>query len=184
MAATSSMLPLGTELPRFTLPDVTTGRAFDSASLLGSVSIVAMLCNHCPYVKHVAPTLGTVTRDLIARGVRVAAVSSNDVLAYPDYSPALMVEEARLRGYAFPYLFDEAQDVARAFGAVCTPEFYVFDPQGKLAYRGRMDASSPKNGLSATGVDLRAAVDALLAGGRPTDEQHASIGCSIKWKGG
>jgi thiol-disulfide isomerase/thioredoxin len=179
------MLPLGTQLPPFVLPDATspTRATVSSSSLAGRVSVVAILCNHCPYVKHVAKQLAAFGEECRLKGVPIVAVSSNDVDEYPDDSPEKMAEEARRVGYTFPYLYDESQDVARAFRAACTPEFYVFDAQGKLAYRGRMDESTPRSNVPPSGKELRAAVDALLAGKQPSSDQKASIGCSIKWKG-
>lgn len=184
MAAYSTMLELGTELPRFSLPDVVTGVQVSSSTLLGSIGVVAFICNHCPYVKHIQAELSRFGRDCAAQGVKILAISSNDTAAYPDDAPEHMAEEARRAGYTFPYLFDEDQSVALAFRAACTPEFYVFDAQGRLAYRGRFDATSPKSGTAASGDELRAAVHALSRGERPSDEQRPSVGCSIKWKPG
>jgi len=184
MAAHSTMLDLGTPLPEFTLPNTSGPSPFSSASLRGSVSVVAFLCNHCPYVKHIQPELAAFGRECAGRGVKLVAVSSNDVASYPEDGPTKMTEEARRAGYDFPYLYDEEQAVAKTFRAACTPEFYVFDQQGKLAYRGRFDATTPKSGGKPTGADLRAAVDAVLAGKSPSGDQKPSIGCSIKWKAG
>lgn len=184
MAASSTMLGLGTPLPSFSLPDTITGKTVSSSLLEGHVALVAVLCNHCPYVKHVAPAFAAFGREYAEKGVKIVGVSSNDVTTHPDDGPDRMAEEARRVGYTFPYLYDESQDVARAFQAACTPEFYVFDRQGKLAYRGRFDGSSPGNRVPTTGAELRSAVDALLAGRAPTADQKPSIGCSIKWKGG
>ncbi|HMJ12491.1 MAG TPA: thioredoxin family protein [Polyangiaceae bacterium] len=182
MAAYSTMLELGTELPRFSLPDVSSGSPLSSDSLRGSVSVVAFICNHCPYVKHIRAELARFGRECAERGVKMIAISSNDITAYPDDAPEPMAQEAKLAGYTFPYLFDEDQSVARAFRAACTPEFYAFDAQGLLAYRGRFDAASPKSDAPPSGNELRAAVDALLRGDRPEAEQKPSIGCNIKWK--
>jgi hypothetical protein len=179
------MLPLGTPLPDFELPDAVTGKPVSSATLLrGAVSVVAVLCNHCPYVQHIRRGLASFGRYCEEKGVKMIAVSANDPVAYPDDGPRQMAEEARSAGYTFPYLFDETQDVAKSFRAACTPEFYVFDRDGKLAYRGQFDESRPKNDRPVTGEDVRAAVDALLAGKEPSAEQKPSIGCSIKWKAG
>jgi len=184
MAANSTMLELGTPLPTFTLKDTVSGAQVASASLAGSVSVVAFLCNHCPYVKHIQAGLAAFGRDCDQRGVKVVGISSNDVGSHPEDGPDLMAQEARRAGYTFPYLYDEAQVVAKAFRAACTPEIYVFDTEGRLAYRGRFDESTPRNGAKVTGAEARAAVDALLAGKRPGQDQKASIGCSIKWKPG
>jgi peroxiredoxin len=184
MAATSTMLELGTPLPSFSLPDATTGSKVDSSSLSGHVAVIAIACNHCPYVKHIAKELAAFGRECAAKGVKIVVVSSNDVVSHPDDRPELMAEEARRQGYTFPYLYDESQDIARAFRAACTPEFYVFDREGKLAYRGRFDESTPGSRSAPSGSEVRAAVDALLAGGAPSSDQKPSIGCSIKWKGG
>lgn len=182
MAASSTMLELGTPLPSFALPDTNGTGTVDSSSLAGHLAVVAVLCNHCPYVKHIAQELAAFGRDYGAKGVKIVGVSSNDVVSHPDDRPELMTEEARRVGYTFPYLYDESQDVARAFQAACTPEFYVFDRNGKLAYRGRFDGASPGNRVPVTGSELRAAVDALLSGKAPDPDQKPAIGCSIKWK--
>ena len=184
MAVSSSMLELGTALPPFSLPDTVSGRMVSSAELSGTPSVVMFICNHCPYVKRIREGLADFGRYCVERGVHVVAVSSNDPGTYPDDAPDKMALEAKSAGYSFPYLFDDSQSVAKAFRAVCTPELYVFDLDGKLAYRGRFDQASPKNDAPVTGSDARAAVDALLAGRQPSAEQHPSIGCSIKWKPG
>jgi peroxiredoxin len=184
MAVQSNMLPLGTSLPSFRLRDTVSGRSFASEELAGRPAVVAFICNHCPYVKHIRSGLADFGRYCDEKGVALVGVSSNDPLHYPDDAPDKMAAEARAAGYGFPYLFDETQDVARAFNAACTPEFYVFDARGKLAYRGQFDEARPKNDVPVTGSDVRAAVDALLAGGAPNPDQKPSIGCSIKWKAG
>jgi peroxiredoxin len=184
MAVSSSMLELGTLLPVFSLPDTVSGRAVSSSELSGKPSVVMFICNHCPYVKRIQKGLADFGRYCAERGVPVVAVSSNDPGTYPDDAPDKMALEAQSAGYSFPYLFDDSQVVAKAFRAVCTPEFYVFDASGKLAYRGRFDEANPKNDVAVTGRDTRAAVDALLAGKSPSADQHPSIGCSIKWKPG
>ena len=183
MAASSSMLSLGTTMPAFTLPDTVSGRAVSSQTLAGKPSVVIFICNHCPYVKHIRGALAQFGRDY-AGLVGVVAISANDPVTYPDDSPQAMAREAADAGYPFPYLFDETQAVAKAFHAVCTPDLFIFDAAGKLAYRGQFDDSRPKNGLAATGRDARAAVDALLAGTSPSATQVPSIGCSIKWRPG
>jgi peroxiredoxin len=184
MAASSTMLELGTKLPPFSLPDAATGASVSSSTLAGSVALVMVLCNHCPYVKHLAAELATLTRDVRDLGVKVVGISANDVGSHPEDGPKAMAVEARTNGYTFPYLYDETQEVVKALRAACTPEFYLFDRRGLLAYRGRFDESTPRNGRRPTGHDLRAAIDAVLADKSPSPDQHPSIGCSIKWKPG
>lgn len=184
MAVQSSMLPLGTMMPSFALPDTVSGRVVSSSELAGKPAVVFFICNHCPYVQHIRGGLADFGRAYRERGVGLVAISSNDVATHPADSPEMMKREAAEAGYVFPYLYDESQAVARAFRAACTPELYVFDGAGKLAYRGQFDDSRPKNAVPVTGRDARAAVDALLAGRAPVAEQKASIGCSIKWKPG
>ena len=180
------MLGLGTSAPEFRLPDVTAGGKevaladFDGTPAL----LVAFICNHCPFVQHVAGELAALSRDLPARGVPMVAISSNDVAAYPADSPEAMAEEAARQGWAFPYLYDETQEVASAYRAACTPDFFLFDGERKLIYRGQLDASRPGNGVPVTGTDLRAAVDAVLAGQPAPSDQRPSLGCNIKWKPG
>ena len=181
----SRMLPLGTPAPAFALPDTVTGRTvasgdFASAPLL----LVVFLSNHCPFVKHMLDGFVAFAREFGARGLAVVAISVNDIASYPDDAPGEMARIARLKGFTFPYLYDESQEVARAYQAVCTPDFFLFDRDGRLAYRGQFDASRPGNGVPVTGADLRAACDALLAGIALTGEQKPSVGCSIKWKAG
>jgi peroxiredoxin len=184
MAASSTMLELGTSLPAFTLPNTSGPSPVSSASLKDGVSVVAILCNHCPYVKHIQRELAAFGRECTARGVKLVGISSNDVATHPEDGPTKMAEEARSAGYDFPYLYDEDQSVAKAFRAACTPEFYVFDRSGRLAYRGRFDETTPRAGGKPTGSDVRAAVEAVLAGKSPSTDQKPSIGCSIKWKDG
>jgi peroxiredoxin len=184
MAATSQMLPLGTPIPAFALDDAVSGRNVSSAELAGRAVVVAFICNHCPYVQHLRSELARFGRDYDKRGVAVVGISSNDPASHPQDGPGPMAEEARQHGYVFPYLFDESQEVAKAFRAACTPEFYLFDPAGKLVYRGQFDDSRPGNGKPVTGADLRRAVDAVLKGEQPSPDQVPSIGCSIKWKKG
>jgi peroxiredoxin len=176
------MLPLGTEAPAFTLPDTAGNQVSLSDAGAAPAVLVMFLCNHCPYVKHVADSLAVVTASLIDRGVAVYGISSNDVEAYPDDSPERMAEEADRRGYRFPYLYDESQEVARAYDAACTPDFYLFDGDRRLVYRGQYDGSRPSSGDPVTGADLLAAVDALLDGRPVSDDQRPSLGCSIKWR--
>ena len=185
VATPSTMLALGTELPSFELPDTISNERVSSESLRGAKAcVVAILCNHCPYVKHVRSGVVELGRYCAEHGVAMVGISANDAKAYPQDGPEAMAAEAREAGYSFPYLFDESQEVAKSFRAACTPEFYVFDADGKLAYRGQLDAARPKNQEPVTGADVRAAIDALLAGDRPSDDQTASIGCNIKWKPG
>ena len=176
------MRQLGTPLPSFELPDTTTEGVVNSAGLVGRVTVVAFICNHCPFVIHLKPELAEFGRFCADRGVSMVAISSNDVQSHPADSPDNMARDARQFDYPFPYLYDESQDVARAFDAACTPDFFVFDAQGKLAYRGQFDDSRPGNGLPVTGKDLREAVQALVDGKRPGTDQKPSIGCNIKWR--
>lgn len=183
MAVESTMQPLGTPAPSFELLDVTSGEQRSLADVAGTAATVVMfICNHCPYVKHVNSELVAVANDYAGRGVGFVAISSNDAEQYPDDGPDRMAEVAAELGYPFPYLYDETQEVARAYGAVCTPDLFVYDADLALTYRGRLDASTPGNGQPLTGADLRAALDALIAG-RPVDgDQVPSMGCSIKWR--
>jgi peroxiredoxin len=176
------MLPLGTPMPSFTLPDTVSGRLVSSVSLQGKPAVVLFICNHCPFVKHIRAGISEFGRFCQERGVGMVAVSSNDAQAYPADSPEAMAVEAKEAGYVFPYLYDESQEVAHAFDAACTPDLYIFDAQGKLAYRGQFDAARPRNDVPVTGRDARAAVEALLAGQAPSPDQIPSIGCNIKWK--
>lgn len=180
----SSMLSLGTSLPSFELVDTVSGASVASDSLRGSVAVVLMICNHCPFVVHIKEGMRRFGEDYDRPGVKIVAISSNNVATHPMDGPEAMAQDARRQGYKFPYLWDESQTVALAFQARCTPEFYVFDPAGKLAYRGQFDDSRPNQPTPVTGADVRAAVDALLAGERPAEEQRPSVGCSIKWKPG
>jgi peroxiredoxin len=184
MAVESMMLPLGTPLPDFTLPD-TEGRPVSSRDLGGGKGVLVMfLCNHCPYVKHLRGGLADFGREYGARGLGIAAVMSNDVEAYPADSPEQMARERTEAGWTFPYLYDETQEVAKAFRAACTPDLFLFDAAGKLAYRGQFDGSRPRNDVPVTGADLRAAADAVLEGRPVPAEQVPSVGCGIKWKPG
>jgi peroxiredoxin len=180
----STMVPLGTRAPSFNLPDtegkvVSLGDYKDAPALL-----VVFLCNHCPFVKHVLPHFVELTGEYQRRGVATVGISSNDVSHYPDDSPEKMAELSKAVGFPFPYLYDESQEVARAYGAACTPDFYLFDREGRLVYRGQMDDSRPGNGRPVTGADLRSAIDAVLDGSPVSDDQKPSIGCNIKWKPG
>ncbi len=180
----STMLELGTPAPDFRLPD-TDGRTVSLADLTGGKALLVMfICNHCPYVKHVQRELARLAREYQPQGVEVVAVSSNDVAQYPEDGPAAMKTEKERAGYSFPYLFDETQEVARAYRAACTPDLFLFDGKRRLVYRGQLDDSRPGNGVPVTGRDLRAALDAVLAGRPVETRQRASVGCNIKWKPG
>jgi peroxiredoxin len=185
MASTpSTMLALGTVAPDFALPDPA-GKTIRSADFKGAPALLVMfICNHCPYVKHVRAELPRLGRAYQAQGVAVVAINSNDATAYPEDSPAQMAAEARAAGYTFPYLYDQSQGVAQAYHAACTPDFYLFDREHHLVYRGQLDDSRPHNSVPVTGRDLRAALDAVLAGKPVAPEQKASLGCNIKWKPG
>ena len=180
----STMLALGTKAPDFRLPD-TDGHTVVLSDFAGKKALLVMfICNHCPFVKHVQAELARLGLECDGRAVGVVAISSNDVGQYPEDGPAAMKEEKARAGYTFPYLFDETQEVAKAYRAACTPDLFLFDAQQRLVYRGQLDDSRPGNGVAVTGKDLRAAIDAVLAG-RPVDErQKASLGCNIKWKPG
>lgn len=178
------MLPLGTIAPDFRLPD-THGRTVTLADFNGKPALlVIFLCNHCPYVKHIRAGLAQLARDYQPRGVGIVGINANDVANYPADSPAKMAEEVKAAGYTFPYLYDESQAVAKAYRAACTPDIYLFDQARRLVYRGQFDASRPGNGIPVTGSDLRAALDAVLAGQPVSAAQTPSIGCNIKWKPG
>lgn len=181
------MLPLGTPAPHFALPNVVDGTVVSLDDFRGMRGLLVMfICNHCPYVKHVREELARLGRDAHAMKVGVVAISSNNVETHPDDSPDHMREEARNAGYTFPYLYDESQEVAGAYRAACTPDFFLFDKDLKLAYRGQLDDSRPRveRPLPVTGKDLRAAIDAVVAGQQPDPNQKPSIGCNIKWKPG
>jgi peroxiredoxin len=184
MSVPSTMAPLGMRAPDFELPDTTGSTValddFEDASAL----LVVFMCNHCPYVKHVQDELAAFAAEYADRGLAVVGINANDVERYPDDSPERMAEEKERVGYPFPYLYDETQDVARAYGAACTPDFFLFDAERELVYRGQFDDSRPGNDLPVTGEDLRAAADAVLAGEPVPEDQVASVGCSIKWKPG
>jgi len=181
----STMLPLGTRVPSFSLTDAVGGGAVTEADVAGAkATLVMFLCNHCPFVKHVLDEIGRVAADYAPKGVGIVAINANDVDAYPQDGPGPMRELARARGWEFPFLRDEDQDVAKAFRAACTPDFFAFDRAGRLAYRGRLDASRPGSETPVTGSDLRAALDAILAGREPDADQKPSVGCNIKWRPG
>lgn len=180
----STMLPLGTNAPDFQLPD-TDGKIVSLADFEGKTALlVFFICNHCPYVVHIRSGLAQLARDYAVKNVGIVAISSNDVENYPADGPVKMKEEIKNAGYIFPYLYDESQAVAKAYRAACTPDIFLFDKNLKLVYRGQFDDSRPKNGLPVTGKDLRAALDAVLAGKPAAEDQKASMGCNIKWKPG
>ncbi len=177
------MIPLGTKLPAFSLPDTVSGRPFASAGLAGApASVLMFICNHCPFVKHINEELVRLANDYMSKGVRFAAISSNDVANYPEDSPDLMKQAAALHGYPFPYLYDETQETARMFDAACTPDFFVYDKNQELVYRGQLDDSRPSLDVPVDGRDLRHALDCILAGKPVPADQKPSIGCNIKWK--
>ncbi len=179
----STMLPLGTSAPNFSLPEPATGKTVSLDDFKNAPALLVMvICNHCPFVKHIRAELARFGRDYQAKGLAMVAISANDVANHPDDSPARIAEEAKI--YPFPYLYDESQAVAKAYRAACTPDFFLFDADRKLVYRGQFDGSRPGNNLPVTGADLRAAVDAILAGQPVVAEQKPSIGCNIKWKAG
>jgi peroxiredoxin len=186
MAKTAStmLLPLGATAPSFELADPS-GRRVSLESLDGSPALlVAFICSHCPFVKHVRAGFAALAAEYQKRGVAVVAIASNDAKAYPEDGPEGMAAEAKEVGYTFPYLFDETQEVAKAYGAACTPDFFLFDRERRLFYRGQMDGSRPGNGVPVTGEDLRRALDAVLAGQPAPEVQRPSLGCNIKWKPG
>jgi thiol-disulfide isomerase/thioredoxin len=185
----STMVELGTPAPDFALPDT---RAVPGAGknivrrtdFTGKPLLVMFICNHCPFVKHIRAELARFGKEYQAKGAAIAAISSNDARSFPDDSPAKMAEEIKTAGYTFPYLYDETQAVAKAYRAACTPDFFLFDKARKLVYRGQFDDSRPENGKPVTGKDLRAALDAVLAGKPVSPDQLPSLGCNIKWKPG
>ena len=180
----STMLELGTTAPDFALPDVVTGRTVRRDDFRGQKGLLVMfICTHCPYVKHIEKGLAALGMDYDGEPVSIVAISSNDAENYPDDSPAGLKRQAETMGFRFPYLYDETQEIARAYKAACTPVIYLFDGDFKLVYRGQFDGSRPGNGVPVTGKDLRAALDAVLKGEKPTTDQRTSIGCNIKWKG-
>ena len=180
----STMLELGTSAPGFTLPD-TTGASV-SLSDYGDAPalVVAFICNHCPFVVHIREALAEFGREYQERGVAIVAINSNDVASHPDDSPEKMAEELDSAGYTFAYLYDESQSVAQAYRAACTPDFFVFDGDQRLVYRGQFDESRPESGIPVTGADLRSACDAVLSGQAVVEEQRPSLGCNIKWREG
>ena len=181
----STMLPLGTPVPAFRLEDAVTGRMVTESDSAGREALLVMfICNHCPFVLHVLEEIGRIAADYEPRGVAVIAINSNDVRNYPQDGPDRMRELALREDWSFPFLLDETQDVAKAFRAACTPDFFLFDGGGELVYRGQLDDARPGDGRPVTGRDLRAALDAVLAGEPVADPQFPSVGCNIKWKRG
>ena len=181
----STMLPLGTQAPDFSLRDVTSGKTMRLADFAQKKALVVMfICNHCPYVKHVEDGLTAFARDYAERDVAIVAISSNDAETHPDDAPEKLAATAKARGWRFAYLYDDTQAAAKRYTAACTPDFFVFDAARKLVYRGQFDSSRPKTAIPVTGADLRAALEALLAGKPVAKEQKASLGCNIKWRAG
>ena len=179
----STMLGLGTVAPDFTLTDVVTGKTVSRDDFRGKKALLVMfICAHCPYVKHIEKGLGTLGKDYGAQPLGIAAISSNDVTSHPADGPAGLKQQAQSYGFVFPYLYDETQDVAHAYKAACTPDFFLFDGDFRLVYRGQFDSSRPGSGIPVTGHDLRAAIDLVLAGKPVPEDQRPSIGCNIKWK--
>jgi peroxiredoxin len=179
----SSMIALGSNAAEFQLPDVVTGKAVSRKEVTGPKGLLVMfICRHCPFVKHVQDELAKIGRDYQRSGVGIVAISANDESGFPEDRPEKLAEMSRELGFTFPYLFDETQDVARAYDAQCTPDFFLYDGQAKLVYRGQLDDSRPGSGIPVTGKDLRAALDALIAGRPIASEQRPSIGCNIKWR--
>jgi peroxiredoxin len=180
----STMLALGTQMPPFRLPDPS-GKWVSSDDFKDAPAfLVAFICNHCPYVKHVRSHFAQLAREYQAKGVAFVGISSNDVKDYPEDSPEMMAKEIKAVGYSFPYLYDETQEAAKAYRAACTPDFFLFDRERRLVYRGQMDNSRPGNNRPVTGADLRAALNAVLAGKPVSADQTPSVGCNIKWKRG
>jgi peroxiredoxin len=183
MAMASVMLPIGTPAPPFSLRDVVSGQSYSLASFNGKAALLVMfICRHCPYVVHVEQEIAKIGQDHTDRGLGIIGISSNDPVSYPDDAPLRLKEMAERLGFTFPFCFDETQDVAMAYGAACTPDFYLFDRERRLVYHGQLDDSRPGSNKPVTGRDLRAAIDAALAGKPVDSKQRASIGCSIKWK--
>ena len=180
----STMLPLGTQAPDFSLPNID-GKQVSLSDFRGKKALVIIfMCNHCPYVKHVAPELTRVSNEYMSKGIGFVGINSNDAVAHPDDSPEMMKTEAAMQGYKFPFLHDATQSVAIAYNAACTPDIFVFDSALRLVYRGQLDDSRPKTDKQLTGKDLRSALDSLLVDRPVSSEQRPSIGCNIKWREG
>ena len=183
MAVQSMMLPLGTNAPSFELPDVVSGQMYNLESFAGKSALLVMfLCRHCPYVRHIEDEIGKLGRDYAKSRLGIVAISSNDPGHYPDDAPQRLKEMAHRLDFQFPFCFDETQDVAKAYRAACTPDFYLFDGRRQLVYRGQLDDSRPGSDRPVTGRDLRDAIDAVLSDKPVSSRQRASVGCSIKWK--
>jgi peroxiredoxin len=181
----STMLPLGTSAPDFTLPNVVTGDTVSLSSLVGAKALLVMfICQHCPFVIHIKPELARLGQDYVPKGVGIVAISANDAQKYPQDDPEHLKAMAQDLGLNYPLCYDASQNVAKAYQAACTPDFFLFDDQFKLVYRGQLDSSRPGNDIPVNGIDLRAAIDAVLAGQLVQDKQLPSIGCNIKWKPG
>jgi len=179
----STMIPLGTRAPEFTLPDTISGNELSLNDVKGEKgTLVMFICNHCPFVVHVNEQLVKLGNDYQPNGIKLVAISSNDVNNYPEDSPEKMSTVAKKLGYPFPYLYDETQEIAKAYDAACTPDFFLFDAELRLVYRGQLDGSRPGNEVPVTGFDLREAMDALLYGEEITQDQQPSMGCNIKWR--
>lgn len=179
----STMIPLGSKAPDFSLPDTLSGKTLSLTGLRSDkATLIMFICNHCPFVKHVNKELIRLANDYTPKGVSFIAISSNDTVNYPEDAPEKMTQTAKELAYPFPYLYDESQEVAKAFDAACTPDFFIYDEDLKLAYRGQLDDSRPSNDLPVTGKDIRSALDILLQGKIISGEQKPSIGCNIKWK--
>ena len=180
----SSMLPLGTKAPDFTLRDAVSGEKFSLGNFAGRPLLVMFICNHCPFVIHVRSELGRLAVDYMPQGIDIVAINSNSIDTHPQDGPEHMKKLAKEERWKFPFLFDETQEVAKAYRAACTPDLYVFDADHRLVYRGQLDGSRPTNDVPVTGKDLRAALDAVIAATAVPEEQKPSIGCSIKWRPG
>jgi peroxiredoxin len=179
----SNMLPLGTIAPDFELLDIVTDTTRSYEDIAGAeATLVMFICNHCPFVKHIEDELINITNEYVLQGVGVVAISSNDIEKYPQDAPEKMKELAEEKGYPFPYLFDATQDIAKAYHAACTPDFYIFDKEKKLVYRGQLDDSRPGTDIPVSGKDIRNALDRILGGDIPDPNQKPSLGCNIKWK--
>jgi peroxiredoxin len=182
-ATASNMLALGTKAPDFDLQDVISGKNVSLYDLkINKATVIMFICNHCPYVKHIIHELVKLANEYIPKGITFIAISSNDIENYPEDSPEKMEQIAIELGYPFPYLFDETQEIAKAYHAACTPDFYIFDKGLKLVYRGQFDDSRPGNNIAVTGMDIRKALDNIIIGKRVDENQKASVGCNIKWK--
>ena len=178
----SAMLALGTPAPDFHLPEVVTGRTISLAEFATKQALLVMfICQHCPFVKHLEHGLASLGHDYAASALGIVAISSNDAIAHPSDAPESLAEQARYKGFSFPYLYDETQQVARAYDATCTPDFFLFDEDRKLVYRGEFDGSRPGNEVPVTGASLRSAIDAVLAHQPVSPDQRPSLGCNIKW---